>query len=174
VNTFKRGGILHIPPETNEATAYKHGTRWTDTDEEEELKRRFRLGTPIHDLCVHFGRRTGSIVSRLLQLRLISRDVNGCYRYCIDSVELDESTTPTLQKTKEPAMSTKLIESKSFVLGRDATEMADAEIFKLIAKTEAELASLKGIKTASVKLADHIARVETELTALAAYLDART
>ena len=83
-----------------------------------------------------------------------------------------QPTQPETTK-KESTMSKQLIESKVFVNGIDATGMADAEIFRLIAKTEGEIEKLRAIKTASKKLSGAISKLEADVIKLAEYVDSR-
>ena len=95
---------------------------------------------------------------------------DGCYRV---SNPTQPATTQPATTKKELTMSKPLIESKVFVNGIDATDMADSEIFRLIAKTEDEIAKLRAIKTASKKLSGAISKLEADVTKLAEYVDSR-
>ena len=106
------------------------------------------------------------VISKLQRGRYIYYDyADGCYR-------VSNPTQPATIK-KESTMSKQLIESKVFVNGTDATGMADAEIFRLIAKTEDEIAKLRAIKTASKKLSGAISKLEADVIKLAEYVDSR-
>lgn len=146
---------------------HRRGQRWTPEDDV-LLRRMVCEGNSIAQMCVALGRDPGGITGRFGHLGLAHRDDDGFY------VQNIPYKTPT---TKENIMSTTnntaTIETKTFILGRDASTMTDIEIFNLIAKTEADLCKLKGIQTKSSKLAAHIARVESDLGHLAEYLDSR-
>lgn len=190
---FARGGRVQVPAESFKATAHRFGKPWY-AHEEETLALCFKAGMQIEDLCPRFGRDRDGVLRKLEKLGLIgSPYADGSYqyvyRYTCDfepfspttagvfsrdvAVAISGSTITLQNLTKETTMSTPTIENKTFILGKDASQMSDGEIFNLIAKTEGELAKLKAITTKSSKLAAHIKKVEADLKALAAYLDGR-
>lgn len=160
--------IIEVPPQVSETQAYNHGKRWT-SDDELLLSRMFLKGTSIHSLCLALGRQPTGILPRLHALGLV--EFNG-QDYMHRSFAEDHHCPTSSTQPKDIAM-TKLIDSKTFILGRDAHAMTDSEIFKLIAKTENELTALKAIKTPSKKLQAHINKTEADLKQLAEHVDSR-
>lgn len=148
---------------------HRRGSRWTQEDDD-RLRNMVESGYSIKEMCQLLGRDIGGITGRFVNLGIAQLNDDGFY------VQTKTYSTPTCI-TKENIMTTPntaaTIETKTFILGRDASTMTDIEIFNLIAKTEAELVKLKGIQTKSSKLAAHIARVEYDLCHLAEYLDNR-
>ena len=142
-----------------------HGLPWTP-DEYTALARLFVAGHDLKYISEALLRPADGVVSKLEHCGYIRYDPTSCCYHV---------TNPTQSATtkKEPTMSKQLIESKVFVNGIDATDMADAEIFRLIAKTEDEIAKLRAIKTASKKLSGAISKLEADVTKLAEYVDSR-
>lgn len=66
-----------------------------------------------------------------------------------------------------------LIEHKTFILGIDAANMSDAEIFGVIAGKESELKELDKIANKPEKLKTVMAELQTGIEALVAYVDGR-
>ena len=133
----------------------RHGLTWTPS-EYASLERLFVAGHDLKYISEELQRPADGVISKLQRGRYIYYDyTNGCYR-------VTNHNQPETTK-KEPTMSKQLIESKVFVNGIDATGMADAEIFRLIAKTEAEIAKLRAIKTASKKLSGAISKLEADV-----------
>ena len=150
---------------------HRRGSRWT-TEDDVLLCRMVSEGNSIAQMCIALGRDIGGITGRFENLGIARLNDDGFY------VQTNTYNTLTsITTTEENIMSTPntavTIETKTFILGRDASTMTDVEIFNLMAKTEAELCRLKGIQTKSTKLAAHIARVEYDLCHLAEYLDKR-
>ena len=142
-----------------------HGLPWTP-DEYITLARLFVAGRDLEYISEEMQRPAEGVISKLQRGGYICYDyTDGCYR-------VSNPTQPATIK-KESTMSKQLIESKVFVNGIDATDMADAEIFRLIAKTEDEIAKLRAIKTASKKLSGAISKLEADVTKLAEYVDSR-
>ena len=142
-----------------------HGLPWTP-DEYITLARLFVAGRDLEYISEEMQRPAEGVISKLQSGRYISYDyTNGCYR-------VNNPAQPATIK-KESTMSKQLIESKVFVNGIDATGMADAEIFQLIAKTEDEIAKLRAINTASKKLSGAISKLEADVIKLAEYVDSR-
>lgn len=186
---FARSDKVRVPAESFKATAHRFGKAWY-AHEEESLAVCFKAGMQIEDLAPRFGRDRDGVLRKLEKLGLIEdKWLNETYFYACDyepfsslsagvmphnvAVSINGSTITLQNLTKETPMSTPTIENKTFILGKDASQMSDGEIFNLIAKTEGELAKLKAITTKSSKLAAHIKKVEADLKALAAYLDGR-
>ena len=142
-----------------------HGLPWTP-DEYITLARLFVAGRDLEYISEEMQRPAAGVISKLQRGGYICYDyTDGCYR-------VSNPTQPATTK-KELTMSKPLIESKVFVNGIDATDMADAEIFRLIAKTEDEIAKLRAIKTASKKLSGAISKLEADVIKLAEYVDSR-
>ena len=150
---------------TDNVKRARHGLPWTP-DEHATLERLFVAGHDLKYISEALQRPAEGVISKLQRGRYTWYDyTNGCYR-------VNNPTQPATIK-KESTMSKQLIESKVFVNGIDATGMADAEIFRLIAKTEDEIAKLRAIKTASKKLSAAISKLEADATKLAEYVDSR-
>ena len=150
---------------TDNVKRARHGLPWT-LGEYTELARLFVAGHDLKYISEALQRPAEGVISKLQRGRYICYDyADGCYR-------VSNPTQPTTIK-KESTMSKQLIESKVFVNGIDATDMADAEIFRLIAKTEDEIAKLRAIKTASKKLSGAISKLEADVIKLAEYVDSR-
>jgi len=155
----------------------RHGRPWI-ASEYEALRELFMQGKTLQEICVALHRPADGTLTKLREQRLLRFDsVNICDYYVVlpfnHSGRLLEPTPQIATTKKEPAMSKQLIESKVFVNGIDATDMADAEIFRLIAKTEDEIAKLRAIKTTSKKLSGAISKLEADVVKLAEYVDSR-
>lgn len=145
---------------------HRRGQRWTPEDDD-RLRNMVASGYSIVEMCQLLGRDTGGIIGRFVNLGIAKLNDEGYY------VQITDNQPTTTKENSMNPTTTATIETKTFILGRDASTMTDVEIFNLIAKTEAELAKFKGISTKSAKLAAHIARVECDLRRLAEYLDNR-
>lgn len=66
-----------------------------------------------------------------------------------------------------------LIEVKTMIMGSDASNMADAAIFDLIARREREIAELQKIVNKPTKLVKAIEELQAGIEKLVAYVDAR-
>lgn len=154
----------------------RHGRPWT-VEEYGLLRKSFMQGHSLQQMCELLQRPADGTLNKLRHLRLIEFDgLRGCDYYYValpinHPARLAPSTTEL--KKEEPTMNKNLIETKTFVNGVDATGMSDAEIFSLIAKTEAEIAKLEAIKTPSKKLAEAIGKLKTGVAELAEYVDDR-
>ena len=138
---------------------------WTP-DEYTALERLFVAGHDLKYISETLLRPADGVISKLERCKYIRYDpTNSCYH-------VTNPTQPVTTK-REPTMSKQLIVSKVFINGTDATDMADAEIFRLIAKTEDEITKLRAIKTASKKLSGAISKLEADLSKLAEYVDSR-
>lgn len=144
---------------------HRRGQRWTPEDDD-RLRNMVASGYSIVEMCQLLGRDPGGITGRFVNLGIAQLNDEGYYVQITDN----EPTTTTKENTVH---TTATIETKTFILGRDASTMTDVEIFNLIAKTEAELVKFEGIKTKSTKLAAHIEKVKNDLCRLAEYLDSR-
>ena len=147
-----------------------HGLPWTP-DEYITLARLFVAGRDLEYISEEMQRPAEGVISKLQRGGYICYDyTDGCYRV---STPAQPATTQPATIKKELTMSKQLIESKVFVNGIDATGMADSEIFRLIAKTEDEIAKLRTIKTVSKKLSGAISKLEADVIELAEYVDSR-
>lgn len=145
---------------------HRRGSRWTPEDDT-LLRRMVAKGDSIAHMCVALGRDTGGITGRFVNLGIAQLNDEGYY------VQITDNAPTTKENIMTTPNTTATIETKTFILGRDASTMTDVEIFNLIAKTEAELGKLKGISTESAKLAAHINKIENDLIRLAEYVDNR-
>ena len=150
---------------TDNVKRARHGLPWT-LGEYTELAKLFVAGHDLKCISEALQRPADGVISKLQSGRYICYDPPN-KRYYVNNPTQPETTK------KESTMSKQLIESKVFVNGIDATGMADAEIFRLIAKTEDEIAKLRAIKTTSKKLSDAILNLEVDLIKLAEYVDSR-
>ena len=155
---------------TDNVKRARHGLTWTPA-EYVSLGRLFVAGYDLKRISEVLMRPADGVIHKLQRGRYICYDyTDGCYRV---SNHTQPATTQPATIKKESTMSKQLIESKVFVNGIDATGMADAEIFRLIAKTEDEIAKLRAIKTASKKLSGAISKSEADVIKLAEYVDSR-
>lgn len=151
----------------------RHGMPWTSHDYD-RLKDLFQKGSNLKTICEAMQRPAEGVLAKLISRGHIVPDVDHYNRYNYAPAskvafgDCHESTP-----VKEVTMTKNLIESKVFVNGTDATDMSDAEIFRLIAKTEDEIGKLKAIKTPSKKLSDAISKLESDVIKLAEYVDSR-
>ena len=143
-----------------------HGVPWTP-DEYITLARLFVAGRDLEYISEEMQRPAEGVISKLQRGGYI------CYDYADGCYPTQPATTQPATTKKELTMSKQLIESKVFVNGIDATGMADAEIFRLIAETEYEIAKLRAINTASKKLSGAISKLEADVIKLAEYVDSR-
>ena len=150
---------------TDNVKRARHGLPWT-LDEYTELAKLFVAGHDLKYISEALQRPAEGVISKLQHRGFIR------YNPANNRYHVTNPTQPATAK-KEPTMSKQLIESKVFVNGIDATGMADAEIFRLIAKTEDEIAKLRAIKTASKKLSGAISKLEADVVKLADYVDSR-
>lgn len=150
---------------TDNVKRARHGLPWTPA-EYASLERLFVAGHDLKHISEALLRPADGVISKLQHC--------GFIRYNPANNRYLVTNPPKPATTKEePTMSKQLIESKVFVNGIDATGMADAEIFRLIAKTEDEIAKLRAIKTASKKLSGAISKLEDDVIKLADYVDSR-
>lgn len=155
----------------------RHGRPWI-ASEYEALRELFMQGKTLQEICVALHRPADGTLNKLREQHLLRFDsVSFCDYYVALPFNHPGrllEPAPQLATTKEePVMSKNLIESKVFVNGIDATGMSDTEIFSLIAKTEAEIAKLRAIKTVSKKLSGAISKLEADVVKLAEYVDSR-
>lgn len=159
-----------------------HGKPWTSTMER-TLIDLFIQGTPMKEIAETLGRKGDSILTRLRHLNLVEGD-SYTWEYHITprgqqlvnkTAHLVDPSADIPQAPKEPTMNdtTKTIETKTFILGADAAQMSDAQIFSLIAKKEQEIEKLRSIKVASSKLAAAISALQDDVQHLAEFVDAR-
>lgn len=157
-----------------------HGKPWT-ADMERTLIDLFVQGTPLKEIAEAMGRKGDSITVRLCHLCLISGDsMTGHYHITPRGQQLiDRNSTFIHRPTKETTMNdiqtanTKTIETKTFILGADAAQMSDAQIFSLIAKKETEIEKLRSIKVKSLKLTAAIEALQADVESLAEFVDTR-
>ena len=160
---------------TDNVKRARHGLPWTP-DEYAELTKLFVARHDLEYISEALLRPADGVISKLQRGGYICYDyTDGCYRVSTPAqpATTQPATTQPATTKKELTMSKQLIESKVFVNGIDATGMADAEIFRLIAKTEDEIAKLRAIKTASKKLSGAISKLEADVIKLAEYVDSR-
>lgn len=151
----------------------RHGMPWTSY-EYDRLKDLFQKGSSLKTMCEAMQRPAEGVLAKLISCGHIVPDTDHYNRYNYapaSKVAFDDCHEST--PVKEVTMTKNLIESKVFVNGTDATDMSDAEIFRLIAKTEDEISKLKAIKTPSKKLSDAISKLEADVIKLAEYVDSR-
>ena len=76
-------------------------------------------------------------------------------------------------KKKSIKITSKNIESKTFIAGADAAKMTDQEIFTFMAKLEGDIERLEQIKHKPQKLLAAIALMKADVVALGEYVDSR-
>lgn len=151
----------------------RHGMPWTSHDYD-RLRDLFQKGSSLKTMCEAMQRPAEGVLAKLISCGHLVSDTWGYHHYNYapaNKVVFDDCHEPA--PMKEVTMTKNLIESKVFVNGTDATNMSDAEIFRLIAKTEDEIGNLKAIKTPSKKLSDAISKLEADVIKLAEYVDSR-
>lgn len=79
----------------------------------------------------------------------------------------------TISFNQEKPVTHPNIETKTFINGRDAAALSDAEIFTQIAKLEDEARTLSEIQTPSEKLKARVTQLQADAVALAKYVDER-
>lgn len=161
--------------DTDTVRRERHGLHWDQTDYA-QLKILFQQGSDLKTMCEALQRPADGVIAKLVSRGYIVFDAfDCCYYYYVSGGKAvsDDYHESKFTPMKEPVMSKNLIESKVFVNGTDATNMSDAEIFRLIAKTEGEIAKLKDIKTPSTKLQAAIDAMEADVVKLAEYVDNR-
>lgn len=147
----------------------RHGLPWTN-DELAAMGRLFVDGVDLEGICKIMQRPADGVLAKLRSHGFISFSTHDCCDYCLVIPTGKAATT----EQKETTMNRdNLIESKIFINGADATGMSDMEIFRLIAKTEGEIAKLSEIKAQSKKLTATIDKLKAEVAALAEYVDNR-
>lgn len=147
----------------------RHGMPWTES-EYESLRNLFLAGTNLEGICKIMQRPADGVLAKLRTRGFISYSAAD---YC-DYYRVTPTGKAATTEQKETTMNRdNLIESKIFINGADATGMSDMEIFRLIAKTEGEIAKLSEIKVQSKKLTATIDKLKAEVAALAEYVDNR-
>lgn len=150
----------------------RHGKPW-QPEEWQNLRNLYMAGMSLEDICKTLQRPADGTVNKLLDAGLIRYDSMTFEYYVRVQPNPQATPQPSPPTKKETPVSKPLIEAKILINGVDATDMSDTEIFRLIAKTEAEIASLESIKTPSKKLADAISKLKTDVVKLAEYVDQR-
>lgn len=150
---------------TDNVKRARHGLLWTPS-EYASLERLFVAGYDLKHISEVLMRPADGVISKLQHCGFIRYDpTSNCYR-------VTNPPKPATTK-KEITMSKQLIEFRVFINGIDATDMTGAEIFRLITKTEDEIAKLRAIKTKYEKLSGAISKLEADLTKLTEYADSR-
>jgi len=187
---MKAGAVFNDYAKTP-AEPSNHGKRWTD-EMVRELVRLFLRGATAQRLCDEMGRTRDSVLAKLVDQQLLIQDAYGssAYAYRITNKaqrlarELFEPTgvgTPTEttpetnpETTKENTMTTiATIENRTLINGNNGADMSDEELFVVIAKLEERKRKFEAIVTKPNKLVEAIAKLDTEIAAVAAYVDAR-
>ena len=162
----------------------RHGRPWTPS-EEKELRDNFLKGCSLPYLCEHLQRPATGVLIHLTKQNLLLKEPAGCYpcRYFIpDRIALLIKESQSQPETKEIEMSTPTIKSavsapviqtKTFIAGRDAAHMSDDEIFDLIADLEFAMDKLKLIRNQPKKLVANIEKMQADVAKLVEYVDGR-
>lgn len=161
----------------------RHGQIWT-AEELKKLRDLYHESTSLMGMCIRLQRPADGTLIKLLDLGLIrteGRSSLGRTRYTCrvtaDASKAHMAPTPqkaTTSSTQEQTMSErKTIEQVTLIQGQDATTLSDEQIFSLIAKTEAKIASLQNIKAKSTKIQAAIDALQKDVNALVEYVDNR-
>jgi hypothetical protein len=152
-----------------------HMKPWTQADHD-RLTIFFKYDS-FDQLCSRMGRTNLSVLAKLEQKGLIKGLNSG--EYFIQPEKKEPEVTnydPTLQplsNSQTPAMTHKNIETRTFIDGKDAAKISDVAIFGKIAELEAQLATWEAIQHKPDALIKAMAKLETEIIALGAYVDTR-
>lgn len=149
----------------------KYGQRWDD-EEKATLLRFAQQRYSLHRLCGFMQRPAAGVLAKLIDLHQIER-VPGTDHYQWVPSPSERNHNTTQQPSKESAMTTPNIETKTFINGSDASSMNDAQIFSKIATLEAEHNRLDGIQNKPKKLVAVMAAIKEDIAKLVAYVDSR-
>lgn len=158
-----------------------HGRVWS-VPESKGLEDLFKCGMPLEGICRTLQRPSAGVLSKLVKAGYLKYDTaKDAYLRLEPPEPCKNSLNPQPpiyqlpdQQLEETNMTAKIIETKVFVNGTDATNMDDMTIYNLMAKTEAEIAKLKSIKAVSRKLTERIEDLEKQVQKLANYVDDRS
>lgn len=147
----------------------RRGHAWS-VNEQDQLRTEFLSETPLRTICVNHHRTPGSILAAMKALGLIRQAEDWTYYYAV-TTSTKETTTMNAKVESEVAVA--VIESKTFIKGRDAAEMSDKEIFRVIASLEAEKGNLGLIKAKSKKIAAAMKSLQDDIDKLVEFVDNR-
>ncbi len=145
-----------------------HGKAWTEFDYA-ELKTLYKQGYSLSSMCTALERSATGIIIKLCHLKLIAFN-NKTMEYEVLVAPDINFFTPQPQ---EPIMTTKTIETKTFITGVDAANQSDAQIFDIIANIEKSIEKLQNIKNKPKKLIAVIEQKQKDIDDLVAFVDAR-
>ena len=143
-----------------------HGKPWMRS-EFAHLKELFKQGKSLESMCDELQRPAAGVLPKLVSMGLL-RYLSGTNTYC----HTGKSTTDQ-EEPEMTAETIKTIETKTFIRGKDASQMSDKQIFQEIAKIENEISGLMSIKAKSKKLEDYISSLVDDVVSLAKYVDNR-
>jgi hypothetical protein len=166
MGVFYVSALKHDPHPTGRPN---HGAKWTPQQYSALKEYWHTTNMSIPEIADAMGRSWASVIAKLKEQGLVrlDMDLNG-YTYHNRKPNKTQPTT-----TEEEIMSNANIETKTFIAGTDASTMDDAQVFRHIAKLEGEVDKLKAIRAKSTKLAAAIEKLECDIAALVAYVDAR-
>ncbi|ASD50507.1 hypothetical protein FDI24_gp226 [Acidovorax phage ACP17] len=151
----------------------RYGCRW-EKEELDRLRQLFTSGMDLSQTCRQLERPPGGVIPKLLQLGLIAEhEQSGEYIRVNQPKENIMNETTILAKSFSPDASVPTIETVVRINGRDASQMSNADIFRLIAKLEKEVDVLDVIRVPSKKIRAAIESLEEDIKKLAEYVDAR-
>lgn len=156
----------------------RHGQVWS-SQELRQLEDLYHSNAPLREMCETLERPADGVMIKLRYIGLVSESggVNICRVTANDSKTQMPQDTPRKAMTssiQEQTMSErKTIEQVTLIQGQDATTLSDEQIFSLIAKTEAKIASLQSIKAKSTKIQGAIDALQKDVNALVEYVDNR-
>lgn len=140
------------------------GTSWS-TAQDLHLVSLVRFSLTVDEIAKKLGRTRGSILARLVSVEILKH--SSCSKgYVYMSSDTGCKTVPTQS-------SAPLLETRVYVNGRLASDMTDEEIFAAIKKTEDKIAGYKDIVTKPEKLKAMVAKMQSDVTELAKYVDGR-
>lgn len=164
-----------------------HNKPWTD-EQIAELLTQFCDDVTPRNIAANLQRTVGSIQGKLEALGVMitqgpgyrevvkvnmtrARTLRDGYRKTAGLPPiLDAQPQTETQPVKETTM-TRLFDTQHLLNGNDITKASDADIFKAIAKAEAEIAQLESIKTKPKRLINRINELKGDLEALVKFID---
>lgn len=148
-----------------------HGMPWEDK-ELDKLCGLYEDGLSLAELCHTMQRPANGIVLKLCHLRLIAFNIQAM-KY---EMRVPQNKSSVSQpQPQEPIMSknTPVIQTKTFIVGIDAANQSDAQIFEILAGLEADIEGLSTLKNKPKKLLAVIEQKQKDINDLVAFVDAR-
>lgn len=144
----------------------RYGKIWTP-DDYARLHELFEGGVSLEAMCDELQRPANGILTKLDLEGYIKRDpLTGAYHVLLSRPQETANTEKTMSTTKT-------IETKTLINGKDASEMSDRQIFTEIARLEQEILKLSSINHKPKKLVAAIAEMQSDIGKLVEFVDAR-